>query len=102
MEVEHPYAFVESYPQPSLLVLDDIAAAVRQQSEADVAAQSEIEEGVTVIAHQSATVGGYPDRAITVLINVVNIVAGHSQAHDQVADIVLPHIAGSRHRRSEQ
>lgn len=102
MEVKDPHPFGISYPQPAKLIFHYIAAAVGQETETDISSQTEVEKSVSVIAHESATMSGYPHKTIGVTIYIINIVARHTRVKIQIADIILRQGVSVRYRWRNQ
>ena len=87
LQVEHLRAFIERHPQPMESILANAPARIA----AEIAARlphPEVEHRITVVAHQSTTVRGYPHKAVAVSINVVNEVVGQPVRHVEIQDVV--------------
>ena len=90
-EVQHIGALFHADPQPVETVLAEAAARTAAQRES-WRSHTQLQGRVTVEAHQTAYVRGYPDKPETVFQHVGHRIAGQSRLHvEQRHIIVLPH-----------
>ena len=82
LQVDDVDALVEGHPESLEIVLGNTSARLAVQIE------PRLHDTITVVAHQTATIGGDPEEAVGVFANVADMVMGQAVAQIQRRQVI--------------
>ena len=82
LQVDDVDALVEGHPKSLEIVLGNTSAGLAVQIE------PRLHDTITVVAHQTATVGGDPEKAVGVFVDIADMVMGQAVAQIQRRQVI--------------